>query len=72
MGIFSKYSDPSEDWSPPVTWNTVSKKDPRFTMQGYCSSVFVASSEMDKAILNKAKQLGVEPPDDIEVSAWKR
>jgi hypothetical protein len=72
MGIFSKYSDPSEDWSPAVTWNTSSQKDPRFTMTGYTSSIWTASAEMDKAILAKAKTLGVEPPDDLEVSAWKR
>lgn len=54
-----------------ASWSTRSVKDPRFDMSGTASGVIAASLVMDEEIRARAKALGVEPPDDIEVSAWK-
>jgi hypothetical protein len=54
-----------------VWWSTRCKSDPRFNMQGEAVSLTDAAARMNEAILGRAAELGVEPPDDIEISACK-
>lgn len=56
-------------------WEVTCKQDPRFNMQGVTYGLIGASAAMDKAIREKAKELGLsdEALDalTIEVGAWK-
>lgn len=68
MGVFSRSDDESR---PRAWWRTTCTSDPRFTMSGEASGIWSAMEEISKAILAKAKELGVVPPDDIEISGGK-
>lgn len=52
-------------------WSTRSVKDPRFNMDGGSSGVISAGMDADSAIKAKGRELGIEPPDDIEMSGGK-
>jgi hypothetical protein len=67
MGIFSRSDEPR----PRAWWQTTCKSDPRFNMSGEASGIWAAQEEIDKAVLAKAKELGAEPPSDIEYSGGK-
>ncbi len=53
-------------------WDTRCPSDPRFNLSGYAHGMFGAAAAIDGAILAKAKELGIEPPDDIEYGGCKR
>lgn len=71
MGLFSRKCRDPDDWSPRAYWSSKSAKDPRFNMQGGASSTWSAMTEVDKAIRAKAAELGIDPPDDIEIAGGK-
>jgi len=54
-----------------TNWWTQCKSDPRFNMSGTAYGIAGARLAIDKAILSKAAELGIEPPDDIEIGATK-
>ena len=49
-------------------WHTESKSDSRFSMRGNEHGVVLPSKSIGHAILERARELDVQPPDDIE--AW--
>lgn len=67
MGIFSRSGTPKSSTS----WSTTCKSDPRFNMSGEASGIWSAFYDINKAIREKAEELGVEPPDDIEYTGCK-
>ncbi len=68
MGIFSRSDDEPR---PSAWWSTTCASDPRFNLSGEASGIWSATEEIDKAILAKAKELGIEPPEDIEYTGGK-
>jgi hypothetical protein len=56
----------------PGSWWTESKSDPRFNLSGngYVGG-FVLPPDAVKALEQKAKELGVEIPDDLEFGYMK-
>ncbi len=72
MGIFGHGSDP-----PPsgggggFYWSTSCRSDPRFNFSGYTYGLFGSEAAITKAILEKARELGIEPPDGIEFVGCK-
>ena len=69
--IFGGYDEPAWGAGSNCSWSTSCRSDRRFNMSGYASSIWTAMEEVDKAILAKAKELGIEPPSDIEYSGCK-
>jgi hypothetical protein len=70
--IFGRHDD--DDWrrqSSGWSWWTRSSKDPRFNLSGYALSMWGAKDEVNKAVLAKEKQLGVQAPDDLEYGGNK-
>lgn len=65
MGMLSGYENDCEhvgEW----WWWTKCKSDPRFDMSGWAHGRWDANAKIDEAVRSKAKELGIEPPSDIE------
>ena len=53
------------------TWWTKCESDPRFNLSGRAYGMWGGSDAIDKAIRQKAKDLGIEPPEEIEIGFMK-
>lgn len=68
MGIFSRNRDSQGNVG---GWTLSSASDPRWNMGGRSFGMWSAQSDMDKAVAAKKAELGIEPPDDLEMSWMK-